>query len=129
MDIVLSEGEEICPKCNGEGTVDNYWVCNKCSGNGKVDWISKAVQRPKKGTSALDKINVRRVINHIKKVIHDHIFEPDMKSIIEPTLDHLKKNRTIFDYKVDIFPNGNLDIHISPDLSLDSIIMHIKIEE
>jgi RecJ-like exonuclease len=128
MNIVLSEGEEICPKCNGKGTVDNYWVCNKCNGDGKVDWISKAVQRPKKRT-ALDKINVVRVINHIKKVINDNMFESDIERIIKPTLDHLKKNRAIFDYKVNVYPNGNLTVHISPDLSLDSINMHIKIED
>jgi len=50
-DIILNEGEEYCPKCNGGGLhVDikttkwlTYSRCKKCLGKGKLDWIEQAM--------------------------------------------------------------------------------------
>ena len=50
--IILNEGEEMCPVCHGnKGHVSYYckppgrqWViCKKCNGTGKIDWITKAM--------------------------------------------------------------------------------------
>lgn len=43
--ITLKPAEEICPTCEGHGTVNHkghgYHICNFCSGAGKVDWIKR----------------------------------------------------------------------------------------
>jgi len=49
--VIVKEGEELCPECNGYGIEvgsilnikDHKKICFKCSGHGKVDWIEKAV--------------------------------------------------------------------------------------
>lgn len=37
--------EEICPECNGSGTIkscEGFWaLCPVCEGNGKINWITK----------------------------------------------------------------------------------------
>lgn len=47
----LKLGEIICPKCEGEGSIDVdsciIKVCDKCEGDGIVDWVSIAMQKPK----------------------------------------------------------------------------------
>ena len=56
--IHLNEGEIICDRCNGEGSVDGgvylfHKICSKCRGSGKVDWVDNILgkkRRKIKGT-------------------------------------------------------------------------------
>jgi len=52
--IYIEEGEEVCPKCKGQGRVlksgkilassaQMYLRCNICSGDGKIDWVEKVI--------------------------------------------------------------------------------------
>lgn len=51
--VVINEGEELCPECNGKGqipcinhetkTIKNILRCHNCQGKGKLDWIEKVV--------------------------------------------------------------------------------------
>jgi len=55
--VDISEGEIICPKCEGRGTVtkmvpsvvdpkayvEAIITCKKCNGDGKLDWIQRVV--------------------------------------------------------------------------------------
>ena len=54
-DIDLEDGEVICSKCKGKGSmpyIDDELiyagVCQKCHGNGKLDWISDIMGLPPK---------------------------------------------------------------------------------
>jgi len=49
--VIINEGEERCPICNGEkgnvlrSAINKFgWVmCNRCNGTGKIDWVRKAM--------------------------------------------------------------------------------------
>lgn len=55
-ELKLEEGEVICVKCDGEGNIYNSrsdflaldTICPKCNGEGKVDWVTNAIERPRK---------------------------------------------------------------------------------
>jgi DnaJ-class molecular chaperone len=49
--IIINDGEELCFKCKGKGTVKITNIfnrqsiilkCDKCLGDGKIDWVDKA---------------------------------------------------------------------------------------
>ncbi|MDO4842963.1 MAG: phage tail sheath C-terminal domain-containing protein, partial [Phoenicibacter congonensis] len=76
--------------------------------NGIVIWGQKTGQRR---PTALDRVNVRRLMNAIKRVIVDatqyYVFEQNDSftwsrwvDMVEPKLDVIKNNRGIYDYQV-----------------------------
>ena len=81
--------------------------------NGIVIWGQKTTQRK---PSALDRVNVRRLMNYIKKTINESlryfVFEQNDSSTwerlvltIEPKLSSIKTARGIYDYKMSISPD------------------------
>lgn len=65
--MILNEGEVICDKCNGKGTIwDGFKCkscCSKCLGKGKLDWVTNAMGGRRKpfvakwGTSSMSSIS------------------------------------------------------------------------
>ena len=81
-------------------------------GQGFVIWGQKTMQRK---TSALDRINVRRLINYVKKIINAatayYVFDDNSQyqwnkwiDMVEPKLANIKENRGITDYKIEMKP-------------------------
>jgi phage tail sheath protein FI len=77
-------------------------------GSGLVIWGQKTTQRK---TSALDRVNVRRLVNYIKKIITAstmyYVFEPNDEycwqkwvDMVDPTLSAIKSRRGVYDYKI-----------------------------
>jgi hypothetical protein len=73
-------------------------------GQGVVVWGQKTTQR---ATTSLDRINVRRLLNYISKVLatafmelifepNDHITRTKYKHIVEPILDEIQANRGLY---------------------------------
>lgn len=140
--IELQEHEIICPKCNGSGAdKDGQYICRKCSGTGKVDWISKAINKPNIAPrSALDNINVKRLLHQVKKNVEECVeefsFEPldhntikTIVSVFESQLNDIKQKRGLYDYKVvyDESNCHNIDIHIKPINIPETCTIHCKI--
>ena len=54
--IEISEGEEVCPDCEGKGMKNvlkdrpaqfsSRRICQKCNGDGKLDWIEMVMGKP-----------------------------------------------------------------------------------
>jgi len=40
---MLNEGEVVCDRCDGTGTIEHNWWCPKCKGKGKIDWVTNAM--------------------------------------------------------------------------------------
>jgi hypothetical protein len=137
MNIILEEGEMICPICNGTGNdKENVFVCEKCDGNGKVDWVSNVISQNKEITS-LDRINVRRLIIHLKSLISDVQYKPannltldTLKVMMGNYLTALKDRKAIDDYEITkAFAGGyNFDVLIKPSRSIEVVTMNIKIQ-
>ena len=136
-DIILEEGEMICPICNGNGQFkDSIYVCEKCDGSGKVDWVSNAITR-KKELTILDSINVRKAVAHLKSLVNNLQFEPadnltidTLKGMMGNYLTALKDKKAIDDYQITkAFAGGyNFDVLIKPSRSIDVVTMNIKIQ-
>ena len=76
--------------------------------NGIVIWGQKTMQRL---PSALDRVNVRRLMNYLKRNIgiatRNFVFEQNVdatwerwKNTVEPILDNARANSGIYDYKI-----------------------------
>ena len=90
MQIELLPGEELCPKCDGEGEIlppdrDEHFgvqVCNKCWGDGKLDWIEMAMGKPmpQYGSSSSSSVSSsvettkREGVKHESKWVHSRRF-------------------------------------------------------
>ena len=81
-------------------------------GQGIVVWGQKTMQR--KATS-LDRVNVRRLMNYLKKIITAstayYVFEPNDEynwnkwiDMVEPKLENIKQLRGVYEYKVKMQP-------------------------
>ena len=139
LDVKLLDGETICPKCKGNGTDLEHpqYTCPKCSGTRKVDWVSKAMNIPKKrNRSSLDMVNVRSMINYIKTIFEQFVFEPNDEitknqttNCINDYLNVLKNKRALYDYKVvcDKSNNYNIDVHIKPSRTMEIITANFQI--
>jgi RecJ-like exonuclease len=135
--IVLKEGEMICPICKGTGNdKENVFVCEKCDGSGKVDWVSNVITQNKEITS-LDRINVRRLIIHLKSLVNKIQFEPVnnlsmdvLKEMMGNYLTALKDKKVIDDYEITkAFAEGyNFDVLIKPNRSIDVVTMNIRMQ-
>lgn len=135
--IILKEGEMVCPVCNGTGNdKENVFVCEKCDGSGKVDWVSNVISQNKK-MSILKRIDVRRLITHLKSLANDLQFEPannltmsTLKRMMGNYLTTLKDKKAIYDYKITKpFAGGyTFDVLIKPSRSSDIVTMTIKIQ-
>jgi hypothetical protein len=84
-------------------------------GSGLVIWGQKTMQR---APSSLDRVNVRRLMNYLKKSIGEStkyfVFEQNVSStwdkwsnMVEPVLSNIKNNEGIYDYKISISPTAN----------------------
>lgn len=103
----------ICDKCDGKGITlihNRERECNKCYGTGKLDWIENVFGKDLEKISPLDKVNVRRLTDYVKKSIED-VLENDIVGIknnltdfiklkIRKILDPLINNGTIFEYDI-----------------------------
>ncbi len=137
MNIILEEGEIICPVCNGNGNLkDSVYVCGKCDGSGKVDWVSNAITRNKK-RSSLDRINVRMIVSHLKSLVNDLQFEPvdditmnTLREMMGNYLTTLKDRKAIDDYQISRpFAGGyNFDVSIKLTRSIEVVKMNIMIK-
>lgn len=81
-------------------------------GSGIVIWGQKTMQRK---ATALDRVNVRRLMNYIKKIISAstsyYVFEPNDSyswnkwvDMVEPKLENIKNLRGLYEYKVQMSP-------------------------
>lgn len=81
-------------------------------GSGIVIWGQKTMQRK---ATALDRINVRRLLNYLKKIISAstsyYVFEPNDSyswnkwvDMVEPKLENVKNLRGLYEYKVQMKP-------------------------
>lgn len=81
-------------------------------GQGIVIWGQKTMQRK---ATALDRINVRRLMNYLKKIISAstayYVFEPNDEynwnkwvDMVEPKLENIKQLRGVYEYKVEMQP-------------------------
>ena len=84
-------------------------------GSGIVIWGQKTMQRK---ATALDRINVRRLMNYVKKIISAStsyfVFEPNDQyswkkwvDMVEPKLENIKSLRGIYEYKVKMKPTAS----------------------
>lgn len=130
----VKEGYVKCSTCNGTGK-DGSFICQKCQGEGVTDWITNAMFR-EKPLSALDSINVRRMLLYVRKTLEKTLKENFLETTdvgiqaIESHLDYCKRNRMLYDYKVSehITPSNDLcfDISIKPMRTVD--IIQLKFE-
>jgi DnaJ-class molecular chaperone len=78
-EIKLREGEELCKRCEGHGTIvsirasepkiPQLSICNHCDGRGKYDWVERAVGRidPKRPyTKEAEDWIIRDMMNYIR---------------------------------------------------------------
>lgn len=92
-------------------------------GSGIVIWGQKTMQRK---ATALDRINVRRLMNYLKKIISAstsyYVFEPNDSyswkkwiDMVEPKLENVKNLRGLYDYKVQMKPTvSEIENNIMP---------------
>lgn len=84
-------------------------------GSGIVIWGQKTMQRK---ATALDRVNVRRLMNYIKKIISAstsyYVFEPNDSyswnkwiDMVEPKLENIKNLRGLYEYKVQMNPTAS----------------------
>lgn len=134
--IKLKEGELICPICKGKGHLDkSIYVCEKCDGNGIVDWVSNVITRKKKRT-ALDKINIKRMLIHLQSLVDSLKFESidnltinTLKGMMDHYLKSIKDRKLIDDYQFSKpFAGGyNFNLSIKPFRSVEVVNMNVKI--
>ena len=131
MNFELKEGELICPVCKGSGIdKEGIYVCNKCDGTKKVDWISN-VTTSKKRLSVYRRIDIQRLILHIRRIVENNILETyfNIYEMIENCLDTCKSQRLIYDYKIEAKKVKEFDIFIKPSVSIETINLKISINE
>ena len=131
----VEEGYVKCSTCKGTGK-DGDYICQKCQGEGVTDWITNAMFRVKP-LSALDSINVRRMLLYVRKTIEnylkDHLFEPSNIPIepIKSHLDYCKSNRILYDYKISdyITPSNErqINITIKPTKTVEMIQLKFEV--
>lgn len=96
-DILYSDGNAVNPIVNFSNT-------------GITIWGQRTLQRE---PSATDRVNVRRLLNMIKKAIaastkymtfdpNDEYLWRDWKNLVQPYLETLKNSRAFYDYKVEM---------------------------
>lgn len=110
LDIELSPNQGERDLLYGERNIVNPLV--KFKGIGITIWGQKTMQRK---CSALDRVNVRRLLCHLKKVIgrstQYYVFEPNDEftwdrwiDMVEPALKNIKDQRGIYDMKISMEP-------------------------
>ena len=129
------EGYVKCSTCKGTGK-DRDYICQKCQGEGVTDWVTNAMFR-EKPLSALDSVNVKRMLIYVRKTIEkyleENIFEPLDIPIkpIESHLDYCKSNRILYDYKISDYispPNNrHINITIKPMKSVEMIQLKFEV--
>jgi len=136
----VEEFEIKCPQCDGNGYDNKGFICNKCIGEGKLDWIENIVGKLRNyNSSALDRVNVRRLISYIEKSISDHISQNYLDSAIDDKainnikndigyqLDNLKNRRALYDYKVESHGYKQIDVFINPTRSVEMVKINYEI--
>lgn len=84
-------------------------------GQGLVIWGQKTMQRK---PTALDRVNVRRLMNYLKKIISAstsyYVFEPNDEyswnkwvDMVQPKLENVKQLRGVYEYKVKMEPTDD----------------------
>jgi len=126
--MILEEGFVKCSACKGTGE-DGVYVCQKCQGKGVTDWVTNAMSKFKKPLSALQLINVRRLMLHVKKTIEDSILERMDVSVeeVKIILDHYKSKRILNDYKIDKISETEINVLIKPYRALEIIKMEFEV--
>jgi len=133
--IELREGELVCPLCKGIGHDEQaIYVCKKCDGSRKVDWVSNVMLRKRKMTS-MSRVNIRRLVLHIQKMVEDSVSNFDfIESTCEELEDRLESlfiSRTIDDYKITrdrIKNTERIDISIKPTRTVEIINLNFAIK-
>lgn len=124
-------GVEISPtKGERDAVYGNRNIVNPIAnvlGTGLVIWGQKTMQRK---PSSLDRVNVRRLLNYLKKTIggatRHFVFEQNIestwerwKNMVTPTLTSIKDAAGIYDYKIEIAPsaadieNNRMPVYVS----------------
>lgn len=112
-------------------------------GQGLVIWGQKTMQRR---ATALDRVNVRRLMNYLKKIISAstayYVFEPNDEyqwnkwiDMVEPKLENVKQLRGVYDYRVKMRPtvseieNNTMPgtIYVKPTKSAEYIPLNFMI--
>ena len=133
--IELREGEVICSSCKGVGhDKQAIYVCKKCDGSGKVDWVSNVMLRKRRMTS-MSRVNIRRLVLHIQKMVEDSVSNFDFIEStcekLEDCLESLLTSRTIDDYKItrdQIKNTERIDISIKPTRTVEIINLNFAIK-
>jgi hypothetical protein len=90
---MLEEGEILCPKCGGKGSLDVPGepdlrkICHRCDGNGKMDWVSAVMGKPTKKRSLTGRWRV-----DVSKDIKAFFNETLEKDIIDAIASDMAKN-------------------------------------
>lgn len=128
----IEEGYVKCSACNGTGE-DGAYICHKCQGEGVTDWITNAMFR-EKPVSALDSINVKIMLNNLRKNIEENFLETSTVNVrrIEEQLGYLKSSRALCDYKVSAIETPNekcFNITIKPNRSIEMIQVKFEVTQ
>lgn len=109
----LKPGEELCPKCNGNGfNVYDGNICPHCYGEGKLEWIEK-IKGKKRNSILKEKIN--EILNYYKFELNDDKTKHQIESNIRHCLKDLEYEGDIphSDYNIDIdIKDNEIDVSL-----------------
>ncbi len=93
----IEQGEVICEHCNGIGKIPDLFEnteikvpCATCHGIGKLDWVENIVGKKPTKKSALDSINVRRLLSYVEQSIHEALSDFMHEPIDDETLTKIE---------------------------------------
>lgn len=108
----------ICDKCDGSGlSKDNREIeCSNCFGTGELDWIENIFGKDTQNISVMDKMNIKRLVDYVRKSIEEVIEnETSTKMGIQKNIIKFKIGKimdslryTIFEYRTEISDFENL---------------------
>jgi len=140
----LNPGDMICEECNGKGKVldsffdeEIYINCNKCNGEGKLDWIENIVGKEIITHSALDNVNVRKLMAYIKQSVENigrQFIDKHYNSSnvlfhqIGEMLEELKARSCLNDYEHIMRSPNQFSITIQPRLSAEYINLEVCVK-
>lgn len=123
--------EVACSKCKGTGSTDNYFTCDKCVGEGKLDWVSDIMGPKPRSLSALDRINVRRMVEYVRNEISSIMLKSPahkVNPIINDFMSNLHLKKLFYEYMVYNDDINNYTILIKPNKAVDVIKIDFEIK-
>lgn len=130
----LNPGDILCYNCNGS-KVDSdtlgHYFCKVCHGTGKLDWIENIVGKEPKPPSVMDRVNVKRMVDYVRKIVYKELDKTfiwnDVAQNVEVLLNVIKNQKGICEFFVETDQQTNtMNIIIKPTKVLESV--HINFE-